>query len=290
VGAVLLGWLLPFRRPSDFLARAYERHLFGRATLRDLPTDAEGPRFTLYATSLQTGASVRFSRPYMAEYHLGQILDPEVPLAVAVAASSAFPPLFCPLELATDPARWVADETADLSGSAALRSRMMLGDGGIYDNLGLERVWDRHDVVLVSDAGAPFAVKERSLALRFSQVARTRRVLDIAVEQTRALRRRRVVGDLEAGTRRGAYWGISTVIAGYELQAHGRAAPLLCDSDGTRALAQVRTRLNAFGAAEQAALINWGYALCDAALRRYVLSEEPAAGALPVEPPAASRT
>jgi NTE family protein len=35
-------------------------------------------------------------------------------------------------------------------------------------------------------------------------------------------------------------------------------------------LAQIRTRLNPFTDQEQEQLINWGYALCDAALRTHV--------------------
>src|SRR5215813_5032005 len=32
-------------------------------------------------------------------------------------------------------------------------SRVVLTDGGVYDNLGLETVWKRYDTVLVSDGG-----------------------------------------------------------------------------------------------------------------------------------------
>ena len=32
----------------------------------------------------------------------------------------------------------------------------------------------------------------------------------------------------------------------------------------------MRTRLNKFNEREQCELINWGYAICDAAIRRYV--------------------
>ena len=56
----------------------------------------KGPRFTIYATSLQTGVSVRFSRPYLADYNLGKVESPHIQLAKAVAASSAFPPIMAP--------------------------------------------------------------------------------------------------------------------------------------------------------------------------------------------------
>lgn len=275
----ILGGLLPFRTASDLLAARYDRHLFGGRTLQDLP--AEGPLFTFYATSLQTGASVRFSRPYLGEYHLGRVLRPAIPLARVVAASSAFPPFYVPVTLDLPPEAWQDEPGADLHASRALRSRLLLGDGGIYDNLGLERIWNRRATLLVSDAGAPFATRARSLALRFSLLARILRVLDITTEQTRALRRRRVVADFVAGRRRGAYWGIATEIGGYDLAARGRAPALVADGPLTRAQARLRTRLNRFSPVEQGRLVNWGYALTDAALRCYVLEQDPPPGRWP---------
>ena len=42
------------------------------------------------------------------------------------------------------------------------------------------------------------------------------------------------------------------------------------------ALAWIRTRLNSFSEAEQSQLINWGYILCDASMRRFVLPQSAA--------------
>ena len=39
----------------------------------------------------------------------------------------------------------------------------------------------------------------------------------------------------------------------------------------TATLARIRTRLDPFSDAEQCSLINWGYAVCDAAMRKYVV-------------------
>jgi len=279
--ALLGGWLHPFRRPSHYLERSYDRHLFRGATLQDLPLDAEGPRFTFYATSLQTGASVRFSRPYLGEYHLGRVLKPRLSLAKVVTASSAFPPFFVPVRLTLDPDAWQEERGADLYASRRLRSLMLLGDGGIYDNLGVQRIWERYETILVSDAGAPFPIIERPGALGLSQVARTRRVLDIISEQTRALRRRDVVRELVERRRCGAYWGIATRIEDYDLASRGRRPALTADSEQAAELARVRTRLNRFSAAEQGRLINWGYALTDAALRCHLIEQDAPAGRWP---------
>ncbi|WP_293680329.1 patatin-like phospholipase family protein [Thiolapillus sp.] len=66
VGVILGGIISPFRHPSDLLIGNYRKHLYGDSTLQDLPARTGGPRFTLYATSLQTGASVVFSHEYLS--------------------------------------------------------------------------------------------------------------------------------------------------------------------------------------------------------------------------------
>jgi len=100
VGSVLKGVFLP-GSINDKLADAYRRHLFADATLQDLPDDP--PRVVINATNVQTGALWRFSRPAMRDDLVGEVCRPTVPLAVAVAASSAFPPLLSPARLALDP-------------------------------------------------------------------------------------------------------------------------------------------------------------------------------------------
>jgi NTE family protein len=79
------------------------------------------------------------------------------------------------------------------------------------------------------------------------------------------LRKRQVVDSLRAGKRAGAYWGIGSNIADYRLQDS-----LPCPVEKTRALAAIPTRLKRLDAGLQERLINWGYAICDAALRRHL--------------------
>ena len=281
VGSIVAGLLSPFRHPSEFIVSHYRKGLFGNATLQDLPADQNAPRFTIYATNLQTGADVRLSRSYLADYHLGMVKSPTIELAFAVGASSAFPPPLCPVQLELPPNAWEWVKGADLFDQDELRSKMLLADGGIYDNLGLERVWDRYTTVLVSDAGAPFSVCSEPAKLRLSQLYRTKRVLDIVTGQTRALRIRKLVDDFIDGKVSGTYWGIGTQVGHYELEERGHAGPLVNDSDITRALSRMRTRLNRFSDEEQELLINWGYSLTDAAMRRHVLPKDTQPGRLP---------
>ena len=88
-GAILKGKLLPWVSVADEIAAAYRKHLYGHASLQDLPTDAEGPRFVLNANSLQTKVLWRFSKPFMGDYRVGLIKNPTLELAIAVAASGA---------------------------------------------------------------------------------------------------------------------------------------------------------------------------------------------------------
>ena len=114
------------------------------------------------------------------------------------------------------------------------------------------------------------------------------RVLDIVSEQTRALRRRALMDNFKqsqhAGSgdpqpaqpvKQGTYWGIRTRIDAYGVPA------LTHDNEKTGELQNVRTRLNEFNPREQGRLINWGYALTDAAMRKYV-DQAPAIGTWPV--------
>lgn len=284
VGSLLAGFIDPFRRPIELVASHYRRELFGEKTLQDFPSDNEGPRFTIYATSLQTGVSVRFSHPYLAEYHLGKVDSPHTKLATAVAASCAFPPIMCPLVIKFDPRDWKGweeDKDKPLFDKDKLRHSMLLTDGGVYDNLGLERIWHRYATVLVSDAGAPFSIEKGSFWLRLSQLLRAKRTIDIVTEQNRAVRKRWLIDDLKNGIVKGTYWGIATHIRDYQLEKHGYYPPLTDDNDTTRSLSRIRTRLNRFNREEQERLINWGYALTDAAMRRHVLEKGAMPGKLP---------
>ena len=273
VSAGLAGILRPFRSISQMVAREYRKHLFGKATLQDLPRDKEGPRFIIYATNLQSGVSVRLSRPYLADYKIGRIDFPNIPLATAVAASSAFPPLLSPVILKTAGCSWKNMKGTQLFDQESFRSSLFLTDGGVYDNLGLEAIWDRYQTVLVSDAGSPLGVEAKPSKLWVSQAVRA---LGIMGEQTRALRKRWLIREFVDNIRKGAYWGIASHIDEYQLED-----AMVKDTNATESLKEIRTRLNPFSDNEQGHLINWGYALTDAAMRRHVLAENVEPGSWP---------
>lgn len=258
-GAILGGVLLP-GSVSDRVTGHYRDVLFGKATLQDLPSDAEGPRFVINATSVQTGSLVRFSRPYVADYRVGVIPDPKIPLADAVAASSAFPPFLSPAEIDVNPSDFKKDPKGELQ-EMPYTDTFVLTDGGVYDNLGLETAWKRYKTMLVSDGGGLMA-PDPSPAGDWAR--HSKRILDIVDNQVRSLRKRQLLDSFTSKTREGAYWGIRTDIKDY-----GLADALAADHGRTMDLAATDTRLKRLPAERQNHLMNWGYAVCDAAIRKH---------------------
>ena len=271
-GSIIKGILMPRRSISDEVTQAYRDHLFGNATLQDLPADNEGPRFVINATNVQTKVLWRFSRPYMGDYRVGLVRNPTTDLAVAVAASSAFPPFLSPAQLELDPSNFDPDTPAVLK-EDAYRSNVVLTDGGVYDNLGLETAWKSYDTILVSDGGG--AVDDETDPER-DWARHSYRILNLIDNQVRSLRKRQVIDSYKQSARKGAYWGIRTNIADY-----GLPDAMNCPFDKTMELAAVATRLKALDATLQERIINWGYAVCDAALRKHVDGTLPAPIAFP---------
>ena len=255
--SVILGTLLP-GSVGDRIAKAYDEHLFHGKTLQDMPDE---PRFVINATNVQSGALWRFMKRYMRDYRVGKVDQPKVPLAQAVAASSAFPPVLSPFELRLRDADFVPGTGLDLQ-RPPFTTRVVLSDGGVYDNLGLETAWKRHQTVLVSDAGGKIEAEEEP---ETDWARHSYRVLNLIDNQVRSLRRRQVIDSFKSKARKGAYWGIRTDIADYQLPD-----ALNCPLDRTTQLAELPTRLKRLDATTQERLINWGYAVCDAALRKHV--------------------
>jgi NTE family protein len=285
ISAGLRGLLSPWESISDKVAKEYDRYLFQGDTLqKSVPEPVTGhtPRFLFYATSLQTGVSVRIEKKRIGDYRIGEVPNPDLPIAKVVATSSAFPPFLSPSILKLDPASWVRTVGADLYDREEFRRRMVLTDGGVYDNMGLQAL-ERCSTVLVCDAGAPFEVQARPWRLWPNQ---TLRALAIMTEQTRALRRRMLMADFganqktsqqsQAPRKKGVYWKLNTKIGDFEL-----ADALVTDSAKSAALQHIRTRLNSFTPQEKGELINWGYALADAAMRRHVMGK-PGPGEQPI--------
>lgn len=268
--AVIGGMFLP-GTVSDRIVSAYQKHLFGSATLQDLPDDASGPRFVINATNVQTGSLWRFSRPYMGDWRVGRVPRPNLKLAVAVAASSAFPPVLSPLVMELEPDQFEKEVPPPPLQTQPYTSRVVLTDGGVYDNLGLETAWKRYQTVLVSDGGGKSKPEPEP---KNDWARHSYRILNLIDSQVRSLRKRQIISAFAQGTEHnGAYWGIFTDIADYGLND-----ALNCPVSATTLLAETPTRLKRLDDRHQAQLINWGYAVCDAALRSFCVKSLQAHG------------
>ena len=165
-------WLASGPRAKGY-ERVFAKRLTGR-NLVELPDKKDGVEFIFLATDMKYGVSWKFTQDNVGQYVSGHWSTPEtMPIAKAVAASACFPPIFGPI-----PIKSIGRETAYLT------------DGGVYDNTGMEPIWDENKIVLISDSGAPFksAVPKwyGSRLLRYSEIGRNQ----VGAQRRRALVRR----------------------------------------------------------------------------------------------------
>jgi NTE family protein len=212
----VLGLITPGRSIAQTLAKAYGRFL-GHATLEHLPNE---PRFVFCATNLGSGALVRFSKSYTADYRIGKRSNLVLPLGDVVAASAAFPPMLSPMVIKLRQDQRLSEhfppkpgeEPSPLKDTEPYVSRLELSDGGVYDNLGLQPVEQFH-TILASDGGGPFEYEPSVPVNWLEHMVRAWKVTD---NQVRSLRRSNLVEEYEANQRNGVYWGIQTTYSDYE--------------------------------------------------------------------------
>lgn len=256
-GAVLRG-LFTFDSIGETLEKKYRGEMFGEATLQDLPDE---PRFVINATNLQSGVLFRFSKPFAWDYRVGKIANPRLGLAGVVAASSAFPPILSPVTLRFSETDFEEGSGEDLQ-RAPYTTKVVLTDGGVYDNMAIETAWKIYDTILVSDAGGKMDPERYPKANWLHHTLRTLGVID---NQVRSLRKRQLVESFREGVRRGAYWSTRSNPRDY-----GAESPFDLPAEKTKELATLPTRLARVRGEMQERLINWGFAICDVAMRTHV--------------------
>jgi NTE family protein len=245
---------------TDLLVAEYRR-LLGPIRLSALPAH---PRFVFCAANLQTGVSFELSASSIGDYVLGYSDPGAFTLAEAVAASSSFPFAFPPLVRAIDVDAFTGGNPKAMAAGFRPGPRIALTDGGVYDNMGLEPAWKTHAVVLVSDGGTPFEIQAKT---RTWLVPRLQRSFQVVANQALAVRKRWLVSAYLRGVYRGAYWGLGTDRD--EFRAPGAERPVGYSARVLDRLRVVRTDLDRFLPAEQAVLMNHGWALAGAALDRW---------------------
>jgi NTE family protein len=265
--AVAAGALLPFVTISDRVVAKLKKHLYGDATLEALPAE---PRFVINATNLESGVLMRFTRSYIADYKVGRVDGSGVPLADAVAASSAFPPFLSPFELDLSGADWTSEE-GNVYTSAGYRSEILLTDGGVYDNLGIETVWKNYETVLISDASGHLGADPDPGRDWAHGIVRVLQILD---SQIKSLRRSAVVTAFKDTTDPHEGFFISTT-TDFTNWPKPKRPYMDVDPAVTQRLAKISTRLSNMSDEQQELLINWGFAAADAGLLAWLDKDLP---------------
>jgi len=151
------------KRLSQLLQEMLDQELCGGLRMRDLPTM---PVWSCNATCLHTMQRFDFGSEYRSRYG-------DLQVSLAVAASNAFPLIFAPIAV------------PDLHG----QREHLLTDGGVYDNLGTDTLFQGKDPYILLDAsqdGLPQSpIMEKR---RFGGISM--RLQEIALSQIGELRRR----------------------------------------------------------------------------------------------------
>jgi NTE family protein len=250
-------WLVPGAQ-SEALAEAYA-HGPAPGRLDELP---DKPRFVFLASDM------RFRDQWVFDTGLRRVGSSAAgygplgswTLAQAVAASSCVPGAFGVVHAKQDPAALTGGSYGEADRDRLVRE-IDLSDGGMFDNLGLEPVWRDHETVLVSDA-APSFKPEPDVGWLWSAL----RQGVILLEQATEVRKRWLVSSFISEELRGAYWGIASRPASYELEPEPEAYsyPLIRDF-----IAPIRIDLDVFSPGEMAVLENHGYLMAEIALHKH---------------------
>jgi len=264
---------------GDKVSQKYDEYLFKNKLLKDVACNDNAPEFVFYGTNYDTGVSVQITKEYLSDYRIGKATNHNISLSNAVGISSSFPPFFAPIVIDGSSWEWEKKSFSDLYHIDRLRNKLLLCDGGLYDNMGIEKLWktgeyQKYDTVLVCDSGAPLQTPyeynktivgklKRFIKWRKNWASQFMRMNDIMINQQRALRKRQLISNfISPDNYNGAYWGIDV-----DIESYPDIEPLVKYNDKYKSMENLPTQLRPFTNIDRDTLINWSYALTDAALR-----------------------
>lgn len=202
---------------SNILASAIVRAWGVDLTIADLPSK---PEWSANGTTAETGRRFRFKQGRCGDYEIGYSDAKHFKIAEAMAASAAYPLLIGPLQIDASKLAWFkrphwGGSEQDESHIELKYRKLHIMDGGVYDNLGMEPLFDtgtsslkdQLDFVMVSDAGA--SLRRGTLASLW-RLKRLTRVLEISMDQVRALRVRPFVNAIIQDVNLGRYYQIGS--------------------------------------------------------------------------------
>jgi len=228
---------------TNLLVLEYDK-FFASAKTRDLD-NGSAPELHILSTNLTTGQLASFTQRGLTLYNNSNVADNDtntlehtaLPVSLAVAASSAFPPLFSPVPI-TDSLLGVNAERMPFTSQ--------LSDGGVYDNLGIRaiRAGQPNDFagIVLSNAGRSFEWDTKG---RFGFLpTRAARATDILMER---------VGTLETDIElhRGQ---VTAITLGTDLEGSRFLAGHI-----QRKVRNIRTDLDAFSPVEIQLLVYRGF-------------------------------
>jgi len=248
----------------DALAERLADGPTGRARLADLP---ERPRFIFCSSEMQFRSQWTFDsgdRRFGAE-RSGHADFGDWTIARAAASSSCLPGAFSPMSIRDA----LTGGTYDGDDAKALGRAIALSDGGMYDNLGVEPVWQDHATVLVSDA-APSFEPDPGMGRIWSLL----RFAIILLEQATDVRKRWLISSFISGQLDGAYWSIAGSADDYPVPS----TPAYSKRFVRDFVAPIRIDLDVFSEGERAVLENHGYLMAETAIRSHLgpLGPQPA--------------
>lgn len=243
---------------TRLLVAQYE-HLYRGRTLADLAAPlnhgAARPDVFLNCVTMTSGRPAAFdSRGLWLERaeNVVMVPSPTLKISFAVAASSAFPPMFPPMR---------ADYRTLKTTLAVFPHTEFLADGGVLDNLGIHRVLramrdegTQASGIIVSDAGARLGLEQNNAFVL--PISRNVRAADLMAARISELGRR-ILDDQHLG--RVAFISIHEEVQG--------STPGALDLEEQRAVAGIRTDLDRFSAREAEFLILHGESAAALSLR-----------------------
>jgi NTE family protein len=173
------------------------------------------PEWSVNGTTIETGRRFRFKSKDCGDYKTGYTTSEGFCLSTAMAVSAAFPGGIGPLVIDTKNHIWKKrtqwDSPPESEKVITQRfKKIHIYDGGVYDNLGTEPLFDSGNnipklsdsKIIVSDAGKPLFDQKHGFIIN---PLRLSRILDIALDQARALRVRSLFAYLNSIKKAGTY-------------------------------------------------------------------------------------
>jgi predicted acylesterase/phospholipase RssA len=289
-GRVLRRWLLSLltgirwfpgaRWGRTSLLQKHYAKLFNDKPLRALGQTVQGtsapPELHLLATSMTTGSLCSFSKDgfWMGDGRSDKLtLIDSLPIALGVAASSAFPPLFPPVRITREMLHVIQPE---------FPNDEYLADGGVFDNLGIRKLqWLRErnnlpiDLIIVSDAQGRF---DWALGKRYSLLpSRATRASDLLMKRVSDLEYE-ILGDSTANKQ------CEIVRCELQEQVSAEDDPSAMPPQIQHDSRSIRTDLDRFSLLEIEVLVRRGYSTAKRAWKQIKNALIPALGDIPLRP------